>query len=187
MITKPITTKPKVCEHCKREFYPVTYFQGKRLWRRGRRYCFECVPYEPSRRGTSFTQSRNTIDGKRRCRICKDYKDLKEFSPTNQFGNLNSYCKGCAAKKNRKPRQRFKEECIAYKGGKCIMCNYNRCPAGLEFHHRDSKEKEFSIRDVTTVILTDDIKKELDKCDLLCSTCHKELHYLQEERESDEG
>lgn len=173
----------KICRNCKKEFLPVTYFQGKRLWQRPRPYCFECVPYKPSGRGKTFTKTRNTIDGQRQCRICKLWKDLNQFSPTDKFGNLNSYCLGCAAKKNRKPKQRFKEECIAYKGGKCIKCGYSKCPAALEFHHRNPKEKEFSFNKLTTVTFTGEIKKEIDKCDCLCSNCHKEIHYSLVETE----
>jgi hypothetical protein len=167
----------KTCKSCNKEFYPVTYFEEKRLWRRGRLYCFECVPYTPSKVGNSFTKNRNTLDGKRQCRICKQCKSLSEYSPTNKLGNLNSYCKTCATKKNRQPKQRFKEECIDYKGGKCINCGYNKCPAALEFHHRNPKEKDFSVSHISVVTLNENIKKELDKCDLLCSNCHKELHY----------
>jgi hypothetical protein len=173
-----IRTKTSVCEICNKEFYPVIYYQGKRLWRRGRHYCFDCVPYTPSRKGASFTKTRNTIDNKRQCRICKEYKELTEFSPTNKIGNLNSYCKKCAAKRKKKPQQRFKEECIAYKGGKCVICSYNKCPAALEFHHRNPDEKDFTISHLSTVILSDEVKNELDKCDLLCSNCHREKHYF---------
>ena len=170
-------TKERVCQHCKKDFFPVTYFQGKRKWLRGRRTCFECVPYATPSLGGTAIRSRNTPDGKRQCRICNEFKTLTEFSPTNKFGNLNSYCKPCAKKKNRKPKQRFKEECIVYKGGSCIRCGYNKCPAALEFHHREPNEKEFSLRDVNEVTLTQKIKAELDKCDLVCSNCHKEIHY----------
>jgi hypothetical protein len=58
-------------------------------------------------------------------------------------------------------------------------------PAALEFHHRDPKEKEFQISRLTTVIMTEDVRQELDKCDLLCSVCHKEFHYYEEEGEED--
>lgn len=170
----------KICENCKKQFLPVTYYEGKRLWRRGRRVCFECVPYKPSKKGPCFTRTRNTVDGKRQCRICEEFKDFSEFSPTNKFGALNSYCKNCAAQKKKYPKQRFKQECIDYKGGQCSVCGYDKCPAALEFHHRDPEQKDFSIRDIHTVLLTEDIKLELDKCDLLCSNCHKEIHYSEQ-------
>lgn len=179
-------TPKNVCEVCGKDFYPVTYHQGKRLWRRGRRQCFDCVPYVPMKPGDTPTKTRN-ISGKRQCRICKIWKGLDEFSPTNKYGNLNSYCKGCAAKKSRKPKQRFKEECVAYKGGRCTRCGYGKCPAALEFHHRNPSEKEFSLRDISTVILTEGVKAELDKCDLVCSNCHKEIHYTPIWEKKDNG
>ncbi len=76
--------------------------------------------------------------------------------------------------KNR--RQQLKEMGVEYLGGKCIKCGYNKCIAALEFHHRNPSEKEFNISRYQNLswmkILT-----ELDKCDLLCSNCHRELHY----------
>lgn len=123
-----------------------------------------------------------TKDGKRQCGICQEYKSTTEFTKNSKSGYLHSYCKPCAVKKGRKEKQRFKQLCIEYKGGKCILCGYCRCPAALEFHHRNPAEKEFSLRDVGgTIALTERVKKELDKCDLLCSNCHKETHYSVDE------
>lgn len=45
----------------------------------------------------------------------------------------------------------------------------------LEFHHINSKEKDFGISfNLSRTI--DDLKKEVDKCILLCSNCHAEVH-----------
>lgn len=174
-------TRTNTCHTCKKEFFPVTYHNGKRLWRRSRGFCFECVPYTPGRHKNSKTHNKNTSDGLRPCRICKEYKTLDNFGMANKLGNLNSYCRSCHAKRNRKPKHRFKEECIAYKGGKCIKCGYSKSPAALEFHHRDPDQKDFSISQSTKVTLRDNIKLELDKCDLVCSNCHREIHYYLEE------
>ena len=173
-----IKTLPAKCKNCNKDFYPVVYFNGLRKWSRDRIYCFECLPYK-AKKGCSVL-NRNTADETRQCRICEEYKNLSEFSPTNKLGNLNSYCKPCAAKKKKYPKQRFKEECIDYKGGCCIRCGYKKCPAALEFHHRDPSQKDFQISRMDSVTLTEIVKKELDKCDLLCSNCHKEEHYLEE-------
>jgi hypothetical protein len=34
---------------------------------------------------------------------------------------------------------------IAYKGGECSICGYNKCVAALEFHHLNPSEKDFTI------------------------------------------
>lgn len=72
-------------------------------------------------------------------------------------------------------RQKIKEKSIEYKGGKCEKCGYNKCNRALEFHHLDPKEKDFTISKYS-VLSWDKIKKELDKCILICSNCHRELH-----------
>ena len=76
--------------------------------------------------------------------------------------------------KNR--RQRLKEMGVEYLGGKCMKCGYDKCIAALEFHHRNPEEKEFGISRYQNFSWSR-IIVELDKCDLLCSNCHKELHY----------
>lgn len=71
-------------------------------------------------------------------------------------------------------RKKLKVASIIYKGGKCQVCGYNKCFSALEFHHRNRSIKDFTISGVTTCSW-DKLKKELDKCDLVCSNCHKEI------------
>lgn len=66
---------------------------------------------------------------------------------------------------------------IEYKGGKCEKCGYDRCPGALTFHHVNPNDKLFTIGDVAHRKNWEIIKKELDKCILLCANCHFELHY----------
>lgn len=74
-------------------------------------------------------------------------------------------------------RQRdLKRKAIEYKGGKCEKCGYCKCSAALEFHHKNPEEKEFAIGK-TRSQSRKRIQPELDKCMLLCSNCHKEIHY----------
>ncbi len=65
---------------------------------------------------------------------------------------------------------------IEYKGGKCVICGYKKCVGALTLHHRNPKEKDFglSVRGLTRS--WEKIRKELDKCVLLCSNCHAEVH-----------
>ena len=72
-------------------------------------------------------------------------------------------------------RQRLKERAVAYKGGKCFICAYNRCVAALDFHHLDPNLKSFSISSDGHARSWEKVKDELDKCVLLCATCHREV------------
>jgi hypothetical protein len=166
------------CANCKSEFTPYFYLDGVRIPIYNRKYCIACSPYKEYAMHTGNTNNRNTQDGKRQCLICKNWLDIVCFSYTNKQGNLNSYCKKCSTRKTQKSRQRFKQDCVAYKGGQCVRCGYNKCFASMHFHHRDREQKEFAISRSTTTLLDSKIKQELDKCDLVCANCHGEIEYL---------
>jgi len=63
-------------------------------------------------------------------------------------------------------------------GGKCCICGYNKCINALEFHHIDKDEKYFKPAYIIMRWSWKRAKKELEKCILLCSNCHREAHYL---------
>lgn len=71
-------------------------------------------------------------------------------------------------------RKRTKLKLVEYKGGKCQCCGYSKCIEALEFHHIDASSKEFSISGKSSSF--EKLKKEVDKCILVCSNCHKEIH-----------
>lgn len=71
-------------------------------------------------------------------------------------------------------RVNIKQRLIDYKGGKCQICGYNRCINALEFHHINPEEKDFTISGGTKSFNT--LKLEVDKCVLVCSNCHREIH-----------
>lgn len=59
-------------------------------------------------------------------------------------------------------------------GHPCVECKESDIRV-LEFHHRDPRKKKFNISVNHTV---SQIKKEIAKCDVLCSNCHKKVHYV---------
>ncbi len=72
-------------------------------------------------------------------------------------------------------RRRTKLRLIEYKDGVCQQCGYcKNVPGAYDFHHRDPKEKSFRIGGAT--LKWETLKKEVDKCDLLCKNCHAEVH-----------
>ena len=78
----------------------------------------------------------------------------------------------------RSSRQRLKEKLVEYKGGKCEICGYNKCINALEFHHLDPSEKDFGIANGNAIAF-EKAKKEVDKCIMVCSNCHREIHFQQ--------
>ena len=72
-------------------------------------------------------------------------------------------------------RRAIKKMLIDYKGGACERCGYCKSQRALEFHHLNPLEKDFGIsKQINKKI--DDLKSEVDKCILLCSNCHAEIH-----------
>ena len=75
-------------------------------------------------------------------------------------------------------RRRAKIALIAYKGGKCEICGYNKpFVSCYDFHHRDPSQKDFNISSQTKKF--ESLKREVDKCQLLCKLCHFELHDIE--------
>ena len=59
-------------------------------------------------------------------------------------------------------------------GGSCSICGYDRCLSALEAHHVDPRIKDFNISE--RLARLELIECELEKCVLLCSNCHREVH-----------
>ena len=75
-------------------------------------------------------------------------------------------------KKNKEKRAEYIKErksyCIEYLGGKCVVCGTTH---NLQFDHikREGKKYEISTRLSNNL---NNLKEELDKCQLLCAPCH---------------
>lgn len=91
-------------------------------------------------------------------------------------------CKKCRIEAVSSKRRRDREKLVEYKGGKCEICGYDKCIDALEFHHKNPDEKEFGLSCGNTIKF-EEKKKEADKCILVCSNCHREIHFkLNEEK-----
>jgi len=71
-------------------------------------------------------------------------------------------------------RKRKKIELVKYKGGHCERCGYDKCVSALTFHHLDPNQKDFAISGKSYSI--EKLKKEVDKCIMICANCHIEIH-----------
>lgn len=81
-------------------------------------------------------------------------------------------------KKHQNRREKIKQEAVAYKGGKCQICGYDKCLDALDFHHIDPSQKDWSIKSslMRKSLILGKLKPELDKCALVCCRCHREIH-----------
>ena len=124
----------------------------------------------------SFSNTKKEYGKFRTCPRCKKDVPTKDFYSRRGKPHASVYCKSCTNKQVVERQRAFKQKCVEYKGGKCENCGYSKCVGALEFHHLDQKEKDFSISHVKSYTFDDVIKKELDKCILLCANCHREEH-----------
>lgn len=129
------------------------------------------------------------------CSKCKENKELNDFnSNKKRKDGLTSWCKECIRKRS---KEHYKNNTDLYKDKvkksrqkiikwfdnfkktlKCSKCDENH-PATLDFHHLDpnKKEKGGVARMLSNNKSEVEIKDEISKCIVLCSNCHRKLHY----------
>jgi hypothetical protein len=136
----------------------------------------------------------------KKCSKCKEDKELNEFGVNNY--NLkdgkSSYCKKCMRdtvkidynnnkkKYNNRNKLYKRNQTEWYKEYKatlsCSKCGFQH-PAVIDFHHKDPKQKDFTIgSELYNGKSVEEIKKEIDKCDILCANCHRILHWEENEK-----
>lgn len=101
------------------------------------------------------------------CKLCG------ETEPSKFYRKMKTTCYRCHGIQIEKKRVDKRIDAIAYKGGKCERCGYNKYRGALEFHHKDPTQKDpYGLRAYNSERLF----AEVDKCMLLCANCHREIH-----------
>ena len=137
-------------------------------------------------------------EGKKLCTKCLKVKGLEDFhSDKTGRHKKATLCKECAnaqtresyktlmtnpenrVNKNNKRKlvlQERKRLAVEHKGGSCEDCGgvYPLCV--YDFHHVDPKTKDYDPSQAAAISV-ETMFKELDKCVLLCSNCHRIRHY----------
>jgi len=88
------------------------------------------------------------------------------------YADRAEYLKKAVAKRRRKLRKMV----VAYKGGKCVICGYKKYIGAFALHHIDGSQKEFGLSARGLTRSWEKVKREADKCALICANCHQELH-----------
>lgn len=123
------------------------------------------------------------------CVRCKKEKDLSEFRKRNKDTEVRiSYCHKCwkdystehyrtkgrqyYLDSNKERRKRNRQFVFDYlKDHPCEECGENRI-AALQFDHIDPSTKDFTIGRKAHISSLDRVKKEMEKCRVLCANCH---------------
>lgn len=106
-------------------------------------------------------------------KVCKHHGET-EFRRQTSNGKESWYCRICYTTRQRRLRAEKKARAVAHMGGACSRCGYDKCINALEFHHLDPLTKE--VKDEFRGWTWARILKEIEKCILVCSNCHREIH-----------
>lgn len=121
-----------------------------------------------------------------RCKVCTD--KLNKESRPKYTDWYKEYRKANKEKIKEKSKHHYVQNNLEWirlisteKNLECERCGYSKTWAGLDFHHKDPREKETTIHkimkgSVPTQEKWEEMKKELKKCQVLCATCHREEH-----------
>lgn len=165
-----------ICKKCLTTF-PNRYFNSmtKKIHNlSNRKFCLSCSPF--GKHNTKDITKDNILNQNtdKYCPQCKEIKPVKNFYNRRNGKGNSAYCKLCTTKQTLKRQHKIKQQSIEYKGGKCVCCGYNKYNGALEFHHLDPAQKDFQFS--VKLVSFEKIKSELDKCVLVCSNCHREIH-----------
>lgn len=123
--------------------------------------------------GKIFNCHRTTVAKKIKLyKIEREKRDDCCLICNNKSTSRRKRCDTCNTKIR---RYRAKKAGVEYLGGKCNRCDWEGNLSGFDFHHLE--DKDFNVNAVKMANTKwEEIKKELEKCELLCALCHRIEH-----------
>lgn len=172
------------CCHCKKSYeVPTRRMRAHRKLGRKLTFCSQGCLYKYQ--SAFYAEARSTKtpkerypDGMAKCCKC-GMLPIEAFGVKNGRTKLQNICRKCLYKAQGERWVNIKKKAIDLKGGKCTDCGIVDIHVIYDFHHKDPSTKEF---DWTRLRIRswDSIVSELEKCDLLCSNCHRKRHYKEQ-------
>lgn len=123
------------------------------------------------------------------CSGCRVAKPITEFNFKNRAAGIrHSYCRECGKKltrshykrnkrayldRNTRARLRHRALLRSVKSRPCADCGVQYPYYVMDFDHRDGETKVFGLNSVNRMTLPG-ILREIEKCDVVCSNCHRE-------------
>lgn len=129
------------------------------------------------------------------CSKCNKEKNENDFYLKNtQTGKRQGVCKNCKLEEGKEHYKKNKSKYIFkaiqsnkkilewyrnYKSTlKCSRCEENH-PSTLDFHHLDPSQKENTVFNILQSKGRLRAIEEIKKCIVLCSNCHRKLHWKE--------
>jgi hypothetical protein len=140
------------------------------------RACEDCgKPCEPARDGTSKG---------RYCPTCRSsHQEEQRKKQIVRSAERNRRKRAEVGLRNSLRKAERKCNWILRLGGKCVGCGMsvseNWPAACFDFHHKNGKDKVINLATTLRSPKQSEklIEKELQKCEVLCSNCHRKLHF----------
>lgn len=140
----------------------------------------------------------------KRLKQMKEYRQTKEYKEANKKRTGKNYkenkgnCKDKALKRLKENYQNPEKKRIILKmshthkqklkdlkqnfrkNKNCVSCGWNKHLEILHFHHPKKENKEGDVSHISSLTK---LKKEMEKCILLCPNCHYWLHYQEQSKD----
>lgn len=135
-----------------------------------KKICSECKQYLPATiEYFASRYDRKVPTFQSSCRECQ-----KKYRKNHYENNKSKYIKKAI---------KYRNEVIQWFIGiksklHCENCKEKRHWV-LDFHHRDRKKKEYTIGSIVAKGSKKKLLQEIKKCIVLCSNCHRDLHYRE--------
>jgi hypothetical protein len=132
------------------------------------RYCSKCDSDKPQTEEFWHKRKSRKDGWEFYCKECVKKRTLENYNKNKEKWNATT----------RKNRLLQKDRINEYKDPLCCLkCGEDRNHL-LDFHHKDPKKKEFQISQGEGFGWKR-VLKEIKKCIVLCSNCHRDFHFLQ--------
>lgn len=126
------------------------------------------------------------------CSKCQLLKPVDSFNfRSKSAGTRHSYCRDCGSKLTRGHYQRHKQQYLnrnnfafekhrklvrQVKARPCADCGVQYPFYVMDFDHREGSSKSFALNQIQRQTMKA-ILREIEKCDVVCSNCHRERTY----------
>jgi len=126
------------------------------------------------------------------CSKCRVVKRITEFNFRNTAKDIrHSYCRDCGKEftqshykrnkqqyfeKNLRSFRKRREFAREIKNRPCADCGVKYPYYVMDFDHREDEKKEYELNSIEKMSINV-LKREIAKCDVVCSNCHRERTY----------